>query len=286
MLHAQVRAFFLSAATLAIFAVPCLNLAAQEQPSKAPESKAPPAAASAPADTSSAPLTLTVTLPSWQQGASWLEQDRQLLSDFGDLEHFHAADMKLGPPAPHENRVVFMGDSITAGWHLDQSFPGEPYINRGIGGQTTPQMLLRFRQDVIELQPRVVVILGGTNDVAQNTGPMSPEQIEGDIVSMAELARANGIVPVICSIPPAAAFWWHHGMEPAPIIAAINEWLKNYATQHHYVYVDYYDAMKDAQGGLPPNLSRDGVHPGPAGHAVMGPLVQAGIEKAMKSSQQ
>jgi lysophospholipase L1-like esterase len=282
--RAQLRAFLLSAATLAVLAVPCSNLAAQEQPGNVPETKAPPAA-SAPADTSSAPLTLTVTLPSWQQGASWLEQDRQLLSDFGDLEHFHAADMKLGPPAPHEDRVVFMGDSITAGWHLDQSFPGKPYINRGIGGQTTPQMLLRFRQDVIELHPRVVVILGGTNDVAQNTGPMSPEQIEGDIVSMAELARANGIVPVICSIPPAAAFWWHHGMEPAPIIAAINEWLKNYAAQHHYVYVDYYDAMKDAQGGLPPNLSGDGVHPGPAGHAVMGPLVQAGIEEAMKSSE-
>ena len=285
MLRAQLRAFLLSAATLAVLAVPCSNLAAQEQPGNVPETKAPPAAASAPADTSSAPLTLTVTLPSWQQGASWLEQDRQLLSDFGDLEHFHAADMKLGPPASHENRVVFMGDSITSGWHLDQSFPGKPYINRGISGQTTPQMLLRFRQDVIELHPRVVVILGGTNDVAQNTGPISPEQIEGDIVSMAELARANGIVPVICSIPPAAAFWWHHGMEPAPIIAAINEWLKNYAAQHHYVYVDYYDAMKDAQGGLPPNLSRDGVHPGPAGHAVMGPLVQAGIEEAMKSSE-
>ncbi|HEV2380167.1 MAG TPA: SGNH/GDSL hydrolase family protein [Terriglobia bacterium] len=205
------------------------------------------------------------------------------MTDFGDLEHFHDADLKLGPPAAGEKRVVFMGDSITEGWHLDQSFPGKPYINRGISGQTSPQMLVRFRQDVIDLKPAVVVILAGTNDVAQNTGPILPEQTEGDIASMAQLARANSIKVVLCSILPSTEFWWHRGMEPAPKIAALNEWLKAYAARKHYVYVDYYDAMKDPQGGLPPNLSRDGVHPSPAGFAIMAPLAEAGIQKAMKT---
>lgn len=282
MIRARFRGFFLSSAILAILAVPCLPLAAQqEEPGNVPETKASAPAATAPDSESSAPLTLT--LPSWQHGAYWQQHGHQLLTDFGDLEHFHDADMKLGPPAPGEKRVVFIGDSITQGWNLAQSFPGKPYVNRGISGESTPQMLLRFRQDAIDLKPRVVVIFGGTNDVAENTGPVSPEQTEGDIVSMAQLAKANGIVPVICSILPSAEFWWHRGMDPAPKIAAIDEWLKNYADQHHYVYVDFYDAMKNAQGGLPPNLSRDGVHPGPAGHAVMNPLVQTGIEKAMES---
>jgi len=144
-------------------------------------------------------------------------------------------------------------------------------------------MLVRFRQDVINLKPKVVVILAGTNDVAENTGPMTPEQTEGNLVSMAQLAQVNGIKVVLCSIPPSTEFWWHRGMEPTPKIAALNDWIKNYAAQHHYVYVDFYDAMKDAQGGLPANLSRDGVHPLPAGYAVMAPLAEAGIEKAMKS---
>ena len=281
MLRSEFRAFFIHAAALAVLVVSGSGLAAQEQPDGVPETKAPPPTHSAPAPESSAPLTLT--LPSWQHGSYWQQHGYLLLNDFGDLAHFHDADIKLGPPAPGQNRVVFMGDSITEGWHLDQSFPGKPYINRGISGQTTRQMLLRFRQDVIDLTPKVVVILAGTNDVAQNTGPMSPEETEGNIESMVQLARANGIKVVLCSILPAAEFWWHRGMEPAPKIAAINQWLQNYATQHHYVYVDFYAAMKDAQGGLPQNLSRDGVHPGPAGHAVMDPLVQAGIEKALKS---
>jgi acyl-CoA thioesterase-1 len=281
MFRAQFRALSLQAAVLAMLIIPSLRLAAQEQPDGVPETKAPPPTASAPAPEASAPLTLT--LPSWQHGSYWQQHGYLLLNDFGDLEHFHDADVKLGPPAPGENRVVFMGDSITEGWHLDQSFPGKPYINRGISGQTSTQMLLRFRQDVVDLKPKVVVILAGTNDVAQNTGPMAPEQTEGDIASMAQLALANGIRPVICSILPSTEFWWHRGMDPAPKIAAINDWLEKYTAQHHYVYVDFYDKMKDAQGGLPADLSRDGVHPGPAGHAIMAPLAEAGIEKAMKS---
>ena len=292
MLRAEFRAFLMCAAALAATALPCSCLIAQEQPGNVPETKAPPPTphpgpgengTRQPGGTPEAGNPpATITLPPWQSGTYWVNHAEQLMTDFGYLARFHDADAKLGPPAPGENRVVFMGDSITEGWHLDQSFPGKPYINRGISGQTTPQMLVRFRQDVIDLQPKVVVILAGTNDVAENTGPISPEQTEGDIASMAQLARANGIRVVLCSILPSVEFWWHRGMEPAPKIAALNEWLKKYADQHHYVYVDFYDQMKDPQGGLPSNLSRDGVHPGPSGHAIMTPLAEAGIEKALK----
>jgi len=214
--------------------------------------------------------------------AYWNDHDKQLLVDFGGLEHFKEADAMLGAPKTGEDRVVFMGDSITEGWKLDHSFPGKPYINRGISGQTTPQMLVRFRQDVIDLKPKAVVILGGTNDIAGNTGPMTLEQTEGNLASMAELARANGIRVVLCSILPVLDYWWAPGHEPAPKIAAVNTWLRSYAEREGFVYVDYYSAMKDKRGGLPQNLSKDGVHPLPAGFAVMTPLARAGIEKAMR----
>jgi acyl-CoA thioesterase-1 len=215
--------------------------------------------------------------------AYWIEHDRQLMIDFGGLNHFKEADSMLGAPKPGEDRVVFMGDSITEGWKLDQSFPGKPYVNRGISGQTTAQMLVRFRQDAIDLKPKVVVILGGTNDIAGNTGPMTLEQTEGDLASMAELARANGIGVVLCSVLPAVNYWWAPGHDPAPKIAQVNAWLKNFAAQNGYVYVDYYSAMKDGRGGLPASLSRDGVHPMPAGFAIMTPLAEAGIEQALKT---
>jgi lysophospholipase L1-like esterase len=212
-----------------------------------------------------------------------IAHEKQLLTDFGWLARFHDANATLPAPAPGENRVVFMGDSITEGWHIDQSFPGKPYINRGISGQTTPQMLVRFRQDVLELKPKVVVILAGTNDVAGNTGPMTAEQTEGNIQSMAELARANGIRVVLCSVLPASHFSWAPQVErPAEKILAINAWIKDYATSHGFSYVDYHSAMKDAENGLPSNLSRDGVHPLPAGYAIMAPLVEAAIAKALQ----
>jgi lysophospholipase L1-like esterase len=210
------------------------------------------------------------------------KRNEQLLTDFGWLAKFHDADAQLPPPAPGENRVVFMGDSITEGWHLDTSFPGKPYINRGISGQTSPQMLVRFRQDVIDLRPKVVVILAGTNDIAGNTGPMTPEETEANIQSMAEIAAANHIRVVLCSVLPAYDFPWHPGLEPAPKILAINAWMKDYAASHKHVYVDYHSAMKDQRNGLPPNLSHDGVHPTLAGYAVMTPLVEAGIAQALK----
>jgi acyl-CoA thioesterase I len=252
-------------AALAELFIPALLLA--QKPATPPETKSPPP---------------TVIAPSWQTGAYWAAVDHQLLVDFGDLARFRDADLKLGPPAAGQNRVVFMGDSITQGWNLHNYFPGKPYINRGISGQTTPQMLVRFRQDVIDLKPKVVVILGGTNDLAENTGPMTLEQTEGNLMSMAQLATANGIRVVVCSVLPSINFGWHPGLHPAPKIAALNKWIKAHAAENGYVYVDYYSAMKDATGGLPPALSKDGVHPLPAGFAVMAPLAEAGIEKALK----
>src|SRR5580698_9218217 len=206
--------------------------------------------------------------------------------DWPWLARFKEADVAVAPPATGENRVVFMGDSITQGWKIegpDGFFPGKPYINRGISGQTAPQMLLRFRQDVIDLKPKVVIILAGTNDIAGNTGVETIEEIEGYITSMAELAAANHIRVVLCSILPAYDYPWKPGLEPAPKILAVNEWLKAYAAEHHHVYVDYHAAMKDNRDGLPANLSHDGVHPTKDGYAIMTPIVEAGIQKALKN---
>lgn len=212
----------------------------------------------------------------------WMDHDKQLLVDFGGLERFKEADEMVAAPKPGEERVVFMGDSITQGWKLDESFPGKPYINRGIGGQTTPQMVVRFRQDVIDLKPRVVVILAGINDIAGNTGPMTVEQTEENIASMADLASVNGIRVVLCSVLPAFDFPWAPGLTPAPKVMEVNAWMKKEAAEKGYVYVDYYSAMSDERGGLPATLSKDGVHPLPAGYAIMTPIAEAGIEKALR----
>ena len=244
----------------------------QEQGAK-PDS-ATPAAAQAPA----APKLSPSGHP---DNDYWRQHDHQMLFDFPWLERFKDADAQLGPPAAGENRVVFMGDSITEGWHLDKSFPGKPYVNRGISGQTTPQMVLRFHQDVVNLKPKAVVILGGINDIAGNTGPTTLEAIENNLTTMAEIASANGIKVVFCSILPAYDFSWAPGQYPAQKVAGLNAWLKGYAASKGYTYVDYYSAMKDERGGLPANLSPDGVHPNAAGHAIMEPLVEAGIAKAL-----
>lgn len=221
-----------------------------------------------------------------QQAVDYRSQhEHELAVDFGGLERYKADDAALAPAAAGEKRVVFMGDSITDGWKIsgpDGSFPGKPYVNRGISGQTTPQMLVRFRQDVIDLRPSVVVILAGTNDLAGNTGPMTLEKTEGNLASMADLATANGIQVVLCSILPAFDYPWSPGLEPAPKIATLNQWIRSYAAEKGYTYVDYHSAMKDDRGGLPMALSKDGVHPLPAGYAVMAPLVEAGIEQALK----
>lgn len=205
--------------------------------------------------------------------------------NFPWLERFKEADLKLGSPAANEERVVFMGDSITEAWHFDALggvFAAKPYINRGISGQTTPQMVLRFHQDVIALQPKAVVILAGTNDIAGNTGPMTLEETEANIAAMAEMADTNHIRVVLCSILPAYDYPWQPGLTPAPKIDLINAWMRGYAAAKGYVYVDYHSAMKDSRDGLPANLSHDGVHPTQAGYDVMAPLVEAGIGKALK----
>ena len=240
----------------------------------------PAFAAQAPSATESKAAPAAAPVSAWQR-----EFDARLLVDFGWLGRFKEEDLKLGPPAAGEDRVVFMGDSITEGWHFDApvGFSGKPYINRGIGGQTTPQMLVRFRQDVIDLKPKVVVILAGINDVAGNTGPMTLEQTEGNLASMAELATAHHIRVVMCSVLPAFDFPWRPGLTPAPKVLALNAWIKAYAAEKGHLYVDYHAAMKDTRDGLPASLSADGVHPLAAGYAIMKPLVEAGIEKVLKT---
>jgi lysophospholipase L1-like esterase len=236
--------------------------------------------AQVPANQPAAKAPAAAPVSAWQK-----EHDEQLLVDYPGLSRFREADLALLKPAAGEKRVVFMGDSITEGWHFDGpngSFPGKPYINRGISGQTSPQMVLRFRQDVIALQPAVVVILAGTNDIAGNTGPMTLEQTEDNLTSMAELATANHIRVVLCSVTPAFDFPWKRGMEPAPKILTLNKWIKAYAAEKGYVYVDFHTALKDERNGTPATLSKDGVHPLPAGYAIMVPLVEAGIQKALE----
>jgi lysophospholipase L1-like esterase len=243
---------------LAVAGVLVSTQASAQETGNVPETKAPPAQA-APAATVATPAHTT--------------REEQIKNDWAFLGRFKADDEAVAPPAAGEDRVVFMGDSITQGWHIDLSFPGKPYINRGISGQTTPQMVLRFHQDVIRLQPKVVVILAGTNDLAGNT--------EDNLSAMAEMATAHQIKVVLCSVTPVFDYPWKPGLTPAPKIDALNAWMKNYAVEKGYVYVDYHSAMKDERDGLPATLSKDGVHPLPAGYAVMTPLAEAGIEKAL-----
>ena len=209
--------------------------------------------------------------------------DQQLRTDWANLAKYRDDNARLSPPAKDENRVVFMGNSITEGWHLAEMFPGKPYVNRGISGQTTPQMLVRFRPDVVALKPKVVVILAGTNDIASNTGPSTIEMIEDNIASMAEIAHANGIKVVLSSVLPVFDYPWKPGLEPAPKIIALNKWIKNYAAKHGHVYVDYHSATSDSRGGMRPELASDGVHPTEAGYRVMTPLAEAAIEKALRA---
>jgi lysophospholipase L1-like esterase len=208
--------------------------------------------------------------------------------DFGQLARYRDANAALKPPAPGENRVVFFGDSITDLWKLDEYFPGKPYLNRGIGGQTTPQMLVRFRQDVVDLHPKVVVILAGTNDIAGNTGPMRLEDIEANYASMAELARANNVRVVFSSVLPVHNYtpqsYGLFGGRPPEKILELNRWLKNYVAGHpDCFYLDYFSAMVDEHGLLRRDLAEDGLHPNAAGYKIMVPLAETAIEKALRT---
>jgi len=204
--------------------------------------------------------------------------------DYGQLARYRAANVELRGAGKVKDRVVFFGDSITDSWKLEQYFPGKPYVNRGIGGQTTPQMLVRFRQDVIELHPRVVVILAGTNDIAGNSGPMRREDIEADLASMAELAKAHDIAVVFSSILPVHNYTPKSldffAQRPMARILEINAWLREYCEKNSVVYVDYFAALVDDKGLLRKELAEDGLHPNDAGFKIMAPLAEAAIGKA------
>jgi lysophospholipase L1-like esterase len=222
-----------------------------------------------------------------------LAAEEKRLNDWPDLARYRDANASVAAPAKNEQRVVFMGDSITDAWvqpRFGAFFPGKPYIGRGISGQTTPQMLLRFRADVIALQPRVVVILAGTNDLAGNTGPIALEETEGNLASMAELARANGIRTVLSSVLPVSNYGHDRDGNPLDVrikrppekILELNAWIKKYASEKGHVYLDYFPATADDQGLFKKELSEDGLHPNSAGYAVMAPLAEKAIQAALR----
>jgi lysophospholipase L1-like esterase len=221
------------------------------------------------------------------------------LQDWNQLGRYHKANEELKKQPADAKRVVFMGDSITDFWKLSDSFPGKPYVNRGIGGQTTPQMLVRMYPDVINLKPAAMVLLAGTNDIARNTGPATAEMIEQNITAITELAQLHGIKVILCSVLPVSdyPFLQHQGdpppAPPAPPrvrmtegrppadILKLNAWLKDYAGRVHAIYVDYFSAVVDEKGWLKDALSDDGLHPNDAGYKVMTPLVSAAIGKVL-----
>jgi len=232
--------------------------------------------------------------PPADRDAARRAEDQRLRTDWPNLARYRAANAALGAPRPGERRVVFMGNSITEGWapRFGELFPGKPYVGRGIGGQTTPQMLVRFRQDVVALRPAVVVILAGTNDIAGNTGPASLEMIEDNLASMVEmiednlasmvdLARANGIRVVLGSVLPVYDYPWRPGLAPAPKIVALNAWMRALAARQGLVYADFHSAMADARQGMRAELASDGVHPNAAGYRVMAPIVERAIDETL-----
>jgi lysophospholipase L1-like esterase len=242
-------------------------------------------------------FALLFSVPAWNQTSapagdnpdverlrSQIQRNERTLQDWPNLARYHADNLVVAPPAAGESRVVFMGDSITDGWgrKYGKFFPGKPYINRGISGQTTPQMLIRFRPDVISLKPKVVVILAGTNDLAGNTGPMTLDSIEDNLTSMAELAKANNIKVVMSSVMPVCDYIRPQtAKRPPDQIIALNTWMKDYAARNGLVYLDYYSAMLDDKQMLREELTYDGLHPNDAGYQVMQPLADKAIALAL-----
>jgi acyl-CoA thioesterase I len=266
-----------SVASILFFAALTCAVAAAQQPSS-PQPAVPP---------------ITATVPS--TGYPGLDHYRAsridvYMNDFGQLARYRDANAALKPPAPGENRVIFFGDSITDIWRLDESFPGKGYINRGIGGQTTSQMLVRFRQDVVDLQPKVILILAGTNDIAGNSGPISNQDIEENLMDFAELAKLHNIRVIFSSLTPVYNYTSRSqeffDSRPMSRILDFNKWLKSYCAAHHLIYLDYFDAVVDGKGMLKRDLSDDGLHPNNAGFAVMAPLAEKAIEKALREGKQ
>ena len=221
-----------------------------------------------------------------QQAPSPAKVEDPMRTDWANLARYAPANQQLPAPTAGTPRVVLMGNSITDAWPgADPSFfAGKPYeyVGRGIGGQTSPQMLLRFRQDVLDLHPAAVAILAGINDVAENTGPYQPQATLNNIMSMAELARAHGVRVILCSVTPASEFPWRKGLGPGPKIVALNEQMKAYARQQHFGYLDYHTALADEHQGMKAALAKDGVHPTLAGYRVMEPLLQQAVAGALK----
>lgn len=249
---------------------------------QAPSGTQSGAAGSAPADCAELPVM-----------TERLAKADKVLHDWPNLARYAEANAALAAPAKFELRVVFMGDSITDAWVSPEYggfFPGKPYVDRGISGQTTPQMLIRFRPDVIALRPKVVVILAGTNDIAGNTGPMTVGEIEGNLASMAELARTNKIRVVLASVMPVSNYGHDRQGNPQDMrtnrppekILELNAWIKKYAGENGHTYLDYFSAMADEQGLLQRDLSEDGLHPNAKGYAVMSPLAEQAIRVAIK----
>jgi lysophospholipase L1-like esterase len=207
------------------------------------------------------------------------------LQDWNQLGRYHDDDARLQAQAPEKGRVVFLGDSITDGWKLAQSFPGKPYVNRGISGQTTPQMLVRFYPDVLNLQPAAVIILAGTNDIARNTGPQTLEMIEDNFRAMCELAGKHGVKVVLCLLSPVSDYTSHNQTErrPPSDILKLNEWLRSYASEAKAEVADYYSALVDSKGMLKEGFSEDGLHPNERGYALMAPVAEAAIGRALGS---
>ena len=209
----------------------------------------------------------------------------QLINDFGNTARYAADNQKIAAAA-EPGRVVFMGDSITDGWGRGNNgssfFPGKPYINRGISGQVTAQMLLRFYPDVIAHKPKAVVILAGTNDIGSNIGPVSNETIENNLMAMADLAKANGIAVVFASLLPVCDYHRPQTQQrPPDRINAINAWMKDYAARNRAVYLDYFSATVDDKGFFKAEITNDGLHPNAAGYQVMGPLAEKAIAQAL-----
>lgn len=257
----------------------------------------PPAAGAFPGQYAPAPADRKY--PAWPKGcARFAGEERaacldSVASDFGGLFRYAAANAALAAPKPGEQRVVFFGDSITDNWSKPDYggfFPGRPFVNRGIGGQTTAQMLLRYRADVIELRPSAVVILAGTNDIAGNAGPVTLDQVEDNLASMAELARAHGIRVVLASLLPVSddkrdangQALTRTRQRPTAEIRAVNEWLAAYAARHGHTWLDYFGATADPGGRLLPALNDDGLHPNARGYAVMAPLAEKAIAEALR----
>jgi len=234
----------------------------------------------------------SATCPEMASALTALMRNDARLRDWANLARYRDANGALSAPASGESRVVFMGDSITDLWQQPRYggfFPGKPYVDRGISGQTTPQMLLRFRPDVLDLKPRAVVILAGTNDIAGNTGPMTNDEIEGNVSSMSELAHANNVRVVLASITPVSGYHVASSaavpqttLRPMARIRSVNDWLKAYAASHNAVYLDYFSSMTDESGLLRAELSDDDLHPNAKGYAIMGPLAEAAIARALK----